>query len=528
MLSRSFKPAAWRRRHASAAAPPLVSLAVGIVLHALVTPTTPAADSATYNAIGAGLLGHHPYGPYYGAHWAAHGLAVRGVLVPLLIAFTYLVGGGVQPTAFEWIQAVVLVPATTYLIFVAGREAFSRRAGLIAAWLFALWLPAVWHTMWLLTETTLDLMLAGLLALLAGAMRRRSPWLAFAAGVVAGLIALSHAAYQVAPLLLLLILGVTSWHGASRLARTGVVVAGVLASTLLAVSHVGYGFPIVGVVLAAAWLFRRRRGQDLDLAAGLAVGVAIVLLPFSIIAATFGLAHFGQGAQGYGGGGGWTFYVGSRESTHWRPVPGDYPIGDLSAPGQLVQVGRRIDAGRLHVEPHLLAIIRKKLALPHPERQTLTDADYYRAGIENLLASGVGSWPSKVAANVGALFALPASMETYDHPPVFRSPPWWLRPWPIASIALSVLSGVALLWLVVRRPDRLILFVPAVFEVVLLMAAYVERRYVVPLWSSMFVLVGAMLAAALESMRARETRAASGRVASPPATTASAHPKSPG
>ena len=39
---------------------------------------------------------------------------------------------------------------------------------------FALWWPAVWHTMWLLTETTLDLLLALLLALLAAAVNRKS------------------------------------------------------------------------------------------------------------------------------------------------------------------------------------------------------------------------------------------------------------------------------------------------------------------------------------------------------------------
>ena len=37
------------------------------------------------------------------------------------------------------------------------------------------------------------------------------------------------------------------------------------------------------------------------------------------------------------------------------------------------------------MEPHLFAIVQEKLRSSDPTEQVLTDSDYYKAGVENLL-----------------------------------------------------------------------------------------------------------------------------------------------
>ena len=146
-------------------------------------------------------------------------------------------------------------------IYVAGREAFSRRVGLVAAWCFALWFPAAWHTQWLLTETTTDLLMAAVLALLALTLVRRSARVAGLTGVTLGVIGISHSAYQFLP-----------W---------------------------------VMVVTMALWAaFGHGRAR---LVAALSLGVASVLLPFALAVTAAGQPHLGEGGRGYGGGGGWNF-----------------------------------------------------------------------------------------------------------------------------------------------------------------------------------------------------------------------------
>ena len=71
----------------------------------------------------------------------------------------------------------------------------------------------------------------------------------------------------------------------------------------------------------------------------------------------------------------------------------------------------------------------------------------------------------------------------------------WFRPvWRPLSAVLGVLAGAGLLYVILRRRDRLVLFVPLIFQVLLLLVTHADYRYVIPLWSSMFVLAGALLA----------------------------------
>ncbi len=443
------------RSRIAVAAPLLVSLLIGTLVHARVSMALPVADAHIYNVTAASLVGQHFFGP----HWAIKLVADRG-LYPAVVAGVYGLLGAPHPAAVGWLQALFMVPLTTYLIYVAGREALSRRAGLFSAWGFALWLPAQWYTLWLLTETLTDLLMALVLALLAAMLARKRKALALASGISLGVLSLAHPAYQVLPVILLL-------------------------------------------ALAAHFLVYERKHVRLVFL--VALGVFTVQVPHIVAVAEVPLPSLGQGGIGYGGGGGWGFYAGSRAETDFVPVPDDYRVSHLSAEGRLALVGRLIDRGEIHVEPHLLAIIRRNLRSPDPVRQALTDSDYYKAGAENLL-DHPEKWPLKVEGNAGRLFLLPDRLQLYRDEPLAANwrttkwpfyerdhrttSTWFLRPWRPLSALLVVCVVSGLLFVLLRRRDRLVLFVPLVAQTVLLIAILVEWRYVIPLWSSMFVLAG--------------------------------------
>ena len=189
-----------------------------------------------------------------------------------------------------------LPPLTTLLIYVAGREAFSQRAGLIAAWLFALWFPAAWYTLWIVIEPTLALMTTTLLVLLASTLARGSPRLALVAGIAAALLSISHAAYQ---------------------------------------------FVWIVLIMSLAAHFWIRERPRFSLAGFFALGTAVIVLPYLVLTSAAHLPHLGEGARGFGGGGGWTFYIGSRWETDFTLAPGDYEVDDLYGPGKLVPPSAR-------------------------------------------------------------------------------------------------------------------------------------------------------------------------------------------
>lgn len=427
----------------------VLSAVVGSAVHLAVPFARPVADASTYDAIAAGIVGIHKYGPYYGQHWAVGGLFVRGFLYPVLISFVYWVTGGAHPEVVGWVQAVVLLPTTTWLVFVAGRTMFSRRVGVIAACGFALWLPAAWHTDWLLMETLLDLMLALVLVLIARTLTRTSIAVAAALGLTLGVLAISHAAYQWLWVIVVITLTLASAFGRRSLA------------------------PATAVVTLAT---------------------LAVLVPYHVVAKVEHRATTGTGGRGYGGGGGWTFYVGSRPQTDFRRIPDDFKIGDLSAPGQLVRLAHDVDEGKVYMEPHLRKILEEKAHRANALHETLTDSDYYRAGLQNLLSDPLG-WPRKVWFNGSTLFALPADLDLYK-PDVAPGTTWFRDVWRPLSIALFALAAVGLIVVALRRRIALILFVPLVFETAIVIASYAEARYVIPLLSSMFLLAAVAVDAA--------------------------------
>jgi hypothetical protein len=423
----------------------------------------PIADAATYNAIAAGLVGQHPYGAYYDLDWAVGGLMGRGILYPVFLAPFYAVAGEPAPAAAGWLNALLLLPLTTLLVSVAGRVAFSRRVGVAAGWAFALWFPAAWHTRYLLTETLTDLLVAATLALLALTIARTSRCAGFVLGVVLGALSISHAAFQFLPLVMVLALGI-HFRVVSR-----------------------RSLPIAGLVAA---------------------GVLCVHAPYVAIRTAADLPRLGAGAQGYGGGGGWTFYVASRAETGFAPIPDDYVIGDLSAPGQLQEVARRIARGELNVEPDLAEVIRRLAATPDAAHATLTDADYLHAGVHNLLEHP-GRLPEKLRLNASTLFVLPSGLPSYDQQggavaAEEPAPRRLLSIWRPLSGALLALTLLGLAYLLLIRPGRIVLAVPFAFQTALVLVSLAEPRYVVPLWSSMFLVAACGVAGWWERLRSGE------------------------
>lgn len=433
----------------SVAAPVLVTAVLAFTMHAVVGGSEPIWDALAYSGMASGLIGHGEVAPFTDHQWVIEGLAIRGYVYPLYVAVVYAAAGGVHPELAQAVQAIVFLPLTTLLIFVAGKEAFSRRVGLTAAWLFALWFPAIWHTRLLYTETLLALLMALLLALLARAISRGSPKFALLAGTVASLLAISHTAYQ----LLWIVLGVS-----------------------LAV-HL--------------WLAGKQR---FALAGYYVLGAIPIMLSYVVLTVAADLPGMGEGARGHAQGGGWTFYVSTRWETDFKPVvPDDLAIGSL-VPGKLVEVGPRIEAGEVEVEDDLLAIIERKLARPDPYHETLTDADYYRAGVANLLERP-GKWPRRVWVSSVELFLLPEDLVLAE--PDSASGQRWFRPiWRPLSALLVALAIGGLLCVLRQHRNRLVLFVPPLCQAGLfvLMAAP-QARYSIPFWPFMFLLTAVALVA---------------------------------
>jgi hypothetical protein len=202
----------------------------------------------------------------------------------------------------------------------------------------------------------------------------------------------------------------------------------------------------------------------------------------------------GEGARGHAQGGGWTFYVSTRWETNFKPVvPDDLVVGSLT-PGRLVEAGKKIDAGEVEVEEDLLATIREKLARPDPYNETLTDGDYYRAGVANLLERP-SRWPERLWVNGVALFVQPDDLVLAepDSAPGQR----WFRPvWRPLSALLTILALVGLVQILLRHRNRVVLFVPWLFQagVIVLMSAP-QARYAIPFWPTMFVAAAVPLVA---------------------------------
>ncbi len=436
-------------------APALVSFGFSFVAFLAFGGVKPIFDAILYSGVASGLLGlPDPVIPPVDREWAIEAGAVRGFVYPLFVAAVYAIRGSADYLTAELLQGLLFPPLTALLIYLAGREAFSRRTGLIGAWLFALWFPIAWHSRFLLTETTLAFLMAVLLACLAGLAARRNPRLALLTGLTAGVISIAHPAYQ----LVWLVLGI------AVLAQFG------------------------------------RRFASLY-ALGAAVFIVYRLFLFSADLPYPGQGQIGRGQIGYGSGGGWTFYISSRWETGFRPTVDDRRISAMwyRPFGEIVG---KVDSGDIVVEDDLRAAILRKDGVPGAR---LTDADFYRAGLANLLESP-GKWPERLKVNAASLFLVPADLALAPGDP--ESPV--LRPvWRPLSVILALLSAAGLVLIALRRRDRLILFVPALLQATFFLAATTsETRYAVALWPPMFLLVGVAMGELSDAYERRHKRSA--------------------
>lgn len=433
--------------------PALVSCGLVLVAFSLAGGVTPIYDAILYSGVASGLLGlTDPVIPPADLEWAIEAGATRGFIYPLFVAAVYAIKGGADYASAELLQGLLFLPLTTLLVYLAGREAFSRRAGLIGAWLFALWFPAAWQSRFLLTETMLAFLMALLLACLAGLVVRKSPRLALLTGLTAAVVSIAHPGYQ-----------------------------------------------LVWLVLGIAVLAHFGRRLASFYALGAVVFIVYRLFLFSADLPYPGQGQIGREQIGYGSGGGWTFYVSSRWETGFRPTPDDRRISAMwHRPfGELVA---KVDSGEVVAEDDLLATIRRKAGEPGAR---LTDADFYRAGFANLLEHP-DRWPERTKVNAASLFLLPANLELAPGDP--RSPVL-RRVWRPLSGIVALLSAAGLVLIGLRRRDRLILFIPALFQATLFLTTTIsETRYAVPLWPAMFLLVGVALGELSDAYERRHKR----------------------
>jgi hypothetical protein len=440
-----------RSRWVAPLIPVAVSLSLGTAWHSLSGTPKPESDALLYHWLASALAG---FGPNHtGLDFAVDGMAVRGWTQSALMGALYAVVGHPAAAAFAWLQAVAILPATTGLVYLAGRAAFDRTTGLVAAWAFALWFPLVYYTTWVMPETTTGLVVAGALVLLSLVVTRPSIGWAAVCGAAFGLLSLTHSGWQFA----------------------GVVTA--------------------VAVLVHFWVYDRDR---ICVAVALLAVVVGILASYTVVRVATDLPRPGQGGVGYGAGGAWGVWTGSRSFTDFLPVPDDYTIANENAPGGVVHHAQLIRTDKLQPDRHLSATILDKAAGPDASTQQITDSDFLHAGFANLL-DHPGAWPRKTWVGLKRLF-LPNPNLVFYAAPVKAT--WFRHPWRTVAVPLLGLTVAGLVLLLASRRDRLVLFVPLVAQTVIFLVGVPEPRYSYPLVSSM-MLLAAFAALALARSAAR-------------------------
>jgi hypothetical protein len=425
-----------------------VSLNVALVFQAAIQNPAPrgGTDAAFYHVVAATVGG-------FGGdlRFAIDGMADKGWTLPLLMAASYRAVGAPSPAAFGLLQALVLLPATTALVYVAGRYAFGRRVGLVATWGFALWFPLVYHTAWLLPETTVGVLTAGVLALAAMTITGRGGWWASVGlGLALGLLGLTHPAWQFLPFVM---------------------------------------------VAAFAVHFRAYARERLLSVALVGLGACAILLPYAIVQEAAGLPRPGAGGIAYGGA--WSMWVGSRPWTHFGPTQSDYTLASVNETGGVRQLARLIQSGDLETDPYLSRLILEKAARPEHANVRLTDGDYYRAAVHNLLADPT-VWPRKTWHGLTTVLLPPPALVLGTvagsaqqggalYPPTVKQA-WIRRPWRSLGAILAIVMLAGFVLVVLHRRDRLVLFVPLLFQTAVFVVGAPEARYGYPLVSSVMVL----------------------------------------
>jgi hypothetical protein len=424
-----------------AAVPVLLTAAAATCVHLAVPAPGLLGDAWAYDFTARGLTGDADVG------WALYGVTTRGVLYPGFLALLYAIGGP-SPELVAWVQGLVLLPLTTLLIYVAGREAFSRRVGLVAAWCFALWLPAAWHTAWLMPETFLALLMAALAAAIAATLARQNRNLALLAGLLTAALSISHPAYQLL------------W---------------------------------VGLLVAVVALHRTRQ-----LVVPYALGLAVVLLPFAAFMAATDAPRPGE-TRFYGGG--WTFYVGTRWETDFTATPDDFVVAHNLANPQKLE--RLIDSGTIEVQPRLAEVIREKSRARSPDDRRLRNQDFYRLGVENLV-NRPSRWPHKLRRNAATLF-----VQREDPRLDYLAPnrELWVRPlWRSSSFALAAIALGAFAYVLLRVRERVLVFVAAALQTLVLLLPHAEPRYGIPLWPALSLLAAVGLVKAYDFVQLSRSR----------------------
>jgi hypothetical protein len=264
-----------------------------------------------------------------------------------------------------------------------------------------------------------------------------------------------------------------------------------LLAGLIGISHpLWMLFPFfLGILLWFRYRDRRSKLVTLGRVGVVFAGILAVLVPWHAARIAFSLPQSGQGQTGFGGGGGWTFYVGSRAETLGSTVPEDYLVVETYfPPGRLAKLHEKTKTGEVKIEPHLLAIIEEKLASPYESDRVLTDFDYYRAGIENWIDKPL-QIPKLIAAKFYWYFLGTATTPSYP----LKSSPISGEGWRFIVKILNwplILAAVGGLWLVAKDyRDKLIVFGPLVLHTATVIVTYSDNRYKYPNLSAIFLLV---------------------------------------
>lgn len=443
----------------------LLSAGLAVAFYFLTPAQTPQHDAESYDIIARLVAG---YGlpdktPDESFEIGLHGLFRRGFIYPAIVGFVYRALGAPDYSAVYLLQAILL-PVAVLLTYLAGSTAFDRRTGMISSLLYALYLPAVWHTGFLLTETVLAVLFALMLWMLARYVNHQSPLTSCFLGLVTGLLSISHPIWVFSPAVLCVSLFFTYRRREKR------------------------------------WLIARKLSF-------VVLGLLAVLVPWHAVRIAWNLPQLGQGGTGFGAGGGFTFYVGSRAETRGQTVPEDYLVVETYFPiGRLRDLFERVQTGEVTIEPILLKIIEEKLASPDQVDWTLTDFDYYRAGIENWLDRpwqipylvAIKTYWFLLDVNNTPSYPMPESvLYNYSWRVFFK-----MLNWPTLILTLIGLA-------VVRRryPDRLVLFAGLIYQTLAVLLTYPDNRYKYPGMSAMALLVavGSLWAAGYVIRRRAQT-----------------------
>jgi hypothetical protein len=290
-----------------------------------------------------------------------------------------------------------------------------------------------------LPETAVGLVAAGSLALLAIVVARASAPAALGLGLVLGVLSLTHSAWQFAGL-----------------------------------------FTLVALFVHLL-VFDR---PNIRLAAYAGMGLLAILGPYAVVQVVEDLPQIGDARKGYGAGGAWAVWSGSRAETDFLPTEDSYTVAQRNyLRGGVVVMARLLESGELEIDEHLAETIREKAASPDAATLQLTDVDFYEAALANHL-DDPGAWPRKVEQGLKTVL-LPAPDLTFYAVPLKT---WFREPWRPLAKGLVVLLVLGLALLVVRRRDRLILAVPLALQTAAFLVGVPEHRYGYPLLSGVFIL----------------------------------------